>query len=105
MSEFLTNEQIKEFAELGGITKCMESIEKDYAKPQSMSPKYFFPTLEEMGYEKVVQCKHCVKRGDPVMCPMCYNELNDGYWIVHDHTTDYGFCHLGEQEDVFKRKD
>lgn len=62
MSEFLTNEQIKEFVEAGGIMKCIELLEGDYAKPQSMSPKYFFPTLKEMGYEKVVHCKDCIHR-------------------------------------------
>ena len=55
---------------------------------------------------KVIQCKYCVKRCDPQRCPMCYQKPdNEGRWIVYDRTTDYGFCHLGEQEDVFKRKD
>jgi len=67
-------------------------------EPCGWPPDHSFKT-------KVIQCKYCVKRGDPVMCPMCYDELNDGDWIIHDRTTDYGFCHLGEQEDVFKRKD
>ena len=51
---------------------------------------------------KVIQCKYCIKRCNPQRCPMCYqNPDNEGRWIIYDRTTDYGFCHLGEQEDVF----
>ena len=59
--------------------------------PCGWPPDYSFKT-------KVIQCKHCIKRGDPIRCPMCDEELNDDDWIIRDRTEDYGFCHLGEQE-------
>ena len=119
MSEFLTNEQVKEFVESGGIMKCMELIEKEYTEPQSMSPKYLFPTLKEMGYEKVVHCKDCIHRprkhweGDEyeVVAPRNKSGKRDYtcyYLKLHEIPGDSFYCgfgEIGEQEDVFKRKD
>ena len=56
---------------------------------------------------KVVRCKDCKHRGDDVHCPMCFEELRewdyDGYretdFVLHDRTTDDGFCHNGERKD------
>lgn len=63
--------------------------------------------IMEMDLVKVVRCKDCGHRGDPVMCPMCYEEYqewdDDGYheWetVVHDYSVDSGFCYMGERGD------
>ena len=55
----------------------------------------------------VVRCKDCKYRGDDANCPMCFEEMiewdDDGYsevdWVLHDHTTDDGFCNSGERVD------
>ena len=111
MSEFLTNEQLKEFVESSGIMKCMELIEKGYAKPQSMFPKYFFPTLKEMGYEKVVYCKDCIHRpckhweGDEyeIVAPKNQKGKNDYTcycsWL-HIIPGDSFYCGFGEKNNV-----
>ena len=56
---------------------------------------------------RVVRCKHCEHRGDADKCPMCSEEYverdYDGYYetdyVLHDCTTDDGFCHMGERKD------
>ena len=112
MSEFLTNEQIKEFAELGGIIKCMKLIEGDYTRSQSVSPKYFFPTLEEMGYEKVVHCKDCIHRprkhweGDEYEIVAPQNKKSGKrdytcpYLKLHEIPGDSFYCGFGEKNNA-----
>ena len=54
---------------------------------------------------KVVRCKNCENRGVAAYCPMCFEEFvehdYDGYhdseYLLHDHTTDDGFCDRGER--------
>lgn len=56
-------------------------------------------------FVEVVRCKDCKYRGD-FSCPMCYEEKidydDDGYfetdYILHDRTTDNGFCDYGEKD-------
>ena len=56
---------------------------------------------------EVVRCKYCKHRGDDVHCPMCFEEAiewdDDGYtevdYVIHDHTTDDGFCDRGERRE------
>lgn len=56
---------------------------------------------------ELVRCKDCQHRGDDVHCPMCFEEEiewdDDGYtevdWILHDRTTDDGFCDRGERRE------
>ena len=74
---------------------CLEvdGVEKhcEYFKPKSR-------------FVEVVRCKDCKYRGD-FSCPMCYEENidydDDGYfetdYILHDRTTDNGFCDYGEE--------
>lgn len=55
----------------------------------------------------IVRCNECQHRGDDVHCPMCHEELRewdyDGYretdFVLHDRTTDDGFCDRGEREE------
>ena len=62
------------------------------------------PTVDAV---EVVRCKDCKHRGDDVYCPMCFEECieyeDDGYseydYLVHDHTTDDGFCDRGERRE------
>ena len=62
------------------------------------------PTIDAV---PVVRCKDCQHRGDDVHCPMCFEEEiewdDDGYtevdWILHDRTTDDGFCDRGERRE------
>ena len=111
MSEFLSNEQIKEFVELGGIMKCMKLIERDCTRPQSISPKYSFPTLEEMGYEKVVHCKDCIHRprkhweGDEyeIVAPQNKSGKRDYtcyYLKLHEIPGDSFYCGFGEKNNA-----
>lgn len=56
---------------------------------------------------EVVRCKDCKHRGDDVHCPMCFEEQiewdDDGYtevdYVLHDRTTDDGFCPYGERRE------
>ena len=62
------------------------------------------PTVDAV---EVVRCKDCEHRGDDVHCPMCFEEAierdDDGYtevdYVIHDHTTDDGFCDRGERRE------
>lgn len=54
---------------------------------------------------EIIRCKDCMHRGSGV-CPMYYEEWaevdeGDGYFdidnIVHDYTTDEGFCYMSER--------
>ena len=55
-------------------------------------------------FVEVVRCKDCKYRGD-YACPMVYEQHidydDDGYfesdYILHDKTTDEGFCDYGER--------
>ena len=44
-------------------------------------------------------------RGLPDECPMCTEEEveydGESDWIIRDRTTEYGFCHLGEEEHEY----
>lgn len=54
----------------------------------------------------IIRCKNCKNRGNDYYCPMCYEETvewdDDGYmevdYIMHDRTSDDGFCDRGEME-------
>ena len=54
---------------------------------------------------KVVQCHYCMHRGLPDECPMCTEEEveydGESDWIIRDRTTEYGFCHLREEEHEY----
>lgn len=64
-----------------------------------------YKTMPGVDAVEVVRCKNCENRGIPTFCPMCYEESlewdDDGYteWdnIIHDPTTDDGFCDCGER--------
>lgn len=50
----------------------------------------------------VVRCQECKHHGDPIKCPMCFEEfidLPDGKWDynIFDLAKDDGFCHEGER--------
>lgn len=56
---------------------------------------------------EIIRCKNC-KHRDSYACPMYYEEWieideGDGYFdtdnIIHDRTTDEGFCHYAELRD------
>ena len=57
-------------------------------------------------FVEVVRCKDCKYRGD-YACPMVYEQHidydDDGYfesdYILHDKTTDNGFCDYGERSE------
>ena len=57
-------------------------------------------------FVEVVRCKECKYRGD-YACPMVYEQHidydDDGYfesdYILHDKTTDEGFCDYGERSE------
>ena len=64
-----------------------------------------FPTVDAV---EVVRCKDCKNRGDEGMCPMYWIEEiqwdDDRYaevdYVLHDYTTDDGFCCYGEKLEV-----
>jgi hypothetical protein len=83
-----------------------------YTDASIMLDKYqneVVPKLREQLEKRVevVRCKDCQHRGDDVHCPMCFEEEiewdDDGYtevdWILHDRTTDDGFCDRGERRE------
>jgi len=67
-----------------------------------------FDLLKEFqSLQEVVQCKDC-KHRETDDCPMYWVECliiedYDGYaddkYIVHDYTTDNGYCNYGERKD------
>jgi len=112
MGEFLTNEQIKEFAKLDGITR-LENLLKEASKQflsQNNDVKVCFPTPEEMGYKKIVHCKDCIHRprkhweGDEyeIVAPKNQNGKNDYTcycsWL-HIIPGDSFYCGFGEKND------
>ena len=66
---------------------------------------HFVPAADVV---EVVRCRDCQYRGD-YGCPMYYEEDiewdDDGYTevdtIIHDRTTDDGFCSYGERREDF----
>lgn len=57
------------------------------------------------GIPDIIRCRNCRHRGDSIECPMVFEEsyYHEGYeewdYIIHDHTTDNGFCDHGEMEE------
>ena len=52
----------------------------------------------------VVRCEDCMHRGE-MECPMRFEDYisnggDDGDWVIHDWTAEYGFCHCGEKKDA-----
>lgn len=65
-----------------------------------MSQRY---VLQPAHIPDIIRCKNCIHRGMKLECPMVIVELfYDDYdgWdeVVHDKTTDMGYCHSGEME-------
>ena len=51
----------------------------------------------------IIRCKDCIHRGFESECPMLFSESyydEDDGWdkIIHDKTTDMGYCQYGEME-------
>ena len=88
--------------------KCaVEGMDSDQFLFESRCPRVDFDCPHykpKSRFVEVVLCKDCKYRGD-FSCPMCYEEKidydDDGYfetdYILHDRTTDNGFCDYGEE--------
>lgn len=101
-----------------------DAIHAVYKEWQGCSKKYggydiIYDTTEAIekikpaeNVKKVTYCKDCKHRSG-VTCPMYFEEYyeydDDGYlendYIIHDNTTDDGFCERGEREDDDQRRE
>lgn len=64
----------------------------------------FCDKLENADVVEVVLCKDCKHRGNPMACPMCYEDFyidddGDDCGGTVDLTVEDGFCHGGEREE------
>lgn len=74
---------------------------------ENPSAAYCIDRVKVVDAVEIVRCKDCKYRGNDIYCPMCFEEQieydDDGYmetdYIMHDHSTDNGFCDRGEMED------
>lgn len=56
----------------------------------------------DLGYEFVVYCCDCKKRGDPERCPMCFeiyytdHKTGEDKPYIIDRSSANGYCNVGE---------
>jgi len=99
-------------AKYADITPFYEWL--DWLKKESNTkcPDYqtlmFYEIVDKLdSLPEVVRCEDCKHRGEDVHCPMCFEEAiewdDDGYtevdYVLHDRTTDDGFCDRGERRE------
>ena len=92
--------------------RCNPHKEGKVARNHEYEHRHFIALLRSLpSAQPIIRCKNC-KHRDSNDCPMYYEEWieideGDGYFdtdnIIHDWTTDEGFCHCaelrGEQDD------
>ena len=78
-----------------------------WTESQQAAVRSFLVKQPKVDAVEVVRCKDCKHRGDDAHCSMCFEEAiewdDDGYtevdYVLHDRTTDDGFCDRGERRE------